>query len=88
MAMIENINNCQKNVLNWMKVKTLFQGNFVIFATRKYFIKIKQPRTPQQHEIFERKNKMLPEQENDLVLKNNVLKHLWSEAINIILIYF
>jgi hypothetical protein len=41
MAMIENINNCQKNVLNWMKVKTLFQGNFVIFATRKYFIKIK-----------------------------------------------
>jgi hypothetical protein len=39
-AMIKSINNCWKNVLNWIKVETLFQGNFVIFATRTYFIKI------------------------------------------------
>ncbi len=51
--MIENMHNCQKNVLNWIKVETLFQGNIVIFATKIYFIKITWPRTLQQHEIFE-----------------------------------
>jgi len=40
------------------------------------------PRTPQQNEVVERKNKTLQEMARTMIHENNLAKHFWAEAVN------
>ncbi|KAK4842371.1 hypothetical protein QYF36_020294 [Acer negundo] len=40
------------------------------------------PRTPQQDRVVERKNRVLQEMARVMLLKDNVPRNLWAEAVN------
>ena len=40
------------------------------------------PKTPQQNEVVERKNRVLKEMTRVMLLSNNVPRNLWAEAVN------
>jgi len=57
---------------------------FEIFCEKHGIIhEFSSPRTPQQNEVVERKNRSLQEMARTMIHENNLAKHFWAEAVNI-----
>jgi len=56
---------------------------FEIFCEKHGIIhEFSSPRTPQQNEVVERKNRSLQEMARTMIHENNLAKHFWAEAVN------